>query len=215
MMHNDVNDCALNHDYYLFTVRHPIERIKSWWLYDLKYLDGIRKGDCAFETLNDLAEIGLSQQPYKTTKECHKKAMGVVRGEVRYGNHAYHNYRWYLQQVPFNATLAAIRAEHILADWNAFEQHLAATSVSTDGGREKVLVQQLPSANENKRYNAQNKYVSELGTSWLCAALCDEIQAYKHILARSVNLRPGDVDQSFRELRATCPREVDQAACPK
>jgi hypothetical protein len=215
MMHNDVNDCALDHDYYLFTVRNPIERIKSWWLYDLKYLDGVRKGDCPFPTLNDLAEIGLSQQPYKTTKECHRMAMSVVRGELKYGNHAYHNYRYYLQQVPFNATLAAIRAEHLLQDWNAMEKHLAGTSASKDREVEPVVVRQLPSANENKMYNPQDKYVSEAGTSWLCAALCDEIQAYKHILGRAANLRPTDVDQSLRELRSTCPREVDQAACPK
>jgi hypothetical protein len=102
----------------------------------------------------------------------------------------------------------------MLQDWNEMERHLATTSALTDPA-EPVVVRQLPSANENKRHDPKDRYVSEAGTSWLCAALCDEIQTYKHILGRAVNLRPTDVDQSLLELRSTCPREVDQAACPK
>jgi hypothetical protein len=212
MMHNDVNDCALDHHYYMFTMRNPVERIKSWWLYDLRHLDRLRKGSCPFRTLNDLAEVGLSQQPYRTTKECHKMAMAVVRGEQKEGNHAYHNYRWYLQQVPFNATIAAIRAEHMLDDWNAMERHLATAASMAE---EPIVIRELPTANENKRSYPSEKYVSAQGRSWLCAALCDEIQVYKHILSRAVNLQPSDVQQSLQELRDTCPFETDQAACPK
>jgi hypothetical protein len=187
MMHNDVNDCALDHHYYMFTMRNPVE-------------------------LNDLAEVGLSQQPYKTTRDCHKLALRVIRGEQKEGNHAFHNYRWYLQQVPFNATIAAIRAEHMLDDWNAMERHLAGASSLNE---EPIVIRKFPTANENKRSSPSGKYVSPQGTSWLCAALCDEIQVYKHILSRAVNLQPSDVQQSLEELRGTCPLEADQAACPK
>ena len=39
----------------------------------------------------------------------------------------------------------------------------------------------------------------------LCAALCHEIQIYKTILQRAINLNASDYEQSLQELAATCP----------
>lgn len=210
LMHNDVNDCALDMQYYMFTLRHPVERIKSWFLYDWKMLGKVRNsvedGGCGYGSINALAEIGLAPQPNsRTSKDCHKLAVRVIRGEEKVGNHAYHNYRYYLNQVPSNASLTVIRAEHMLDDWNAMERLLQSGQV----------VHRLPSKNENKKYQPEDKYVSAAGVRHLCAALCDEIQVYKHILHLAVNLPPSQVEESIQELRQTCPTEVDQSACPR
>ena len=52
----------------------------------------------------------------------------------------------------------------------------------------------------------KNKTVSEKGHHNLCQALCYEIQIYKHILVRAVNLNDADVKESLRELN--CPDDL-------
>lgn len=70
LIHNDIIDCARDTtDYYLFTLRDPLERMKSWFR-DERPIQSFDKNyatkkqlfvDCPFATLNDLAVLGLGQ----------------------------------------------------------------------------------------------------------------------------------------------------------
>ena len=113
--------------------------------------------------------------------------------------------RFYLNQVPSNATVAVIRTEHMLDDWNAMERLLGS----------KYVVKMLPERNINSYTNPDDKYLSDDSKKLLCAYLCDEIQVYKQLLGMAVNLRSEQVDQSMQELRKTCPIQADMPACPK
>jgi len=223
LMHNDVTDCPMDMDYYLFSVRDPLERIRSWYVYDKRKLGKLRY-DCNFWKLNDLAELGLKQN---ASERCIHRAQRAIQGLEKFGNHAYHNYRYendclllfpsrdvshfvslhryYLNQVPSNATVAVIRTEHMLEDWNSMERLLGS----------KYVVKMLPERNINSYTNPDEKYLTDDAKKLLCAHLCDEIQVYKELLRKAVNLRPEQVDQSMQELRKTCPIQADIPACPK
>jgi hypothetical protein len=73
LLHSDVNDCTAEEDYYLFSVRDPLERIQSWYVYEEKKLQELY-ANCSFPTLNDLAERGL--ETYKKHKERVREASG-------------------------------------------------------------------------------------------------------------------------------------------
>jgi hypothetical protein len=88
LIHTNVNDCSMDMDYYMFSIRDPLERIRSWYVYDKKWLDGLRQ-DCGFKTLNDLAELGLKKN---SSVLCVNRAKRAIRGEEKFGKHAYHNY---------------------------------------------------------------------------------------------------------------------------
>lgn len=47
----------------------------------------------------------------------------------------------------------------------------------------------------------------------LCHVLCNEIQVYKDIIRRAVNLNREDVTNSMEDLRKTCPKEAIEDLC--
>ena len=69
LIHNSFNDCRDDDNYYLFALRDPVSRMKSWFTYERpgpQEQDGVlyrRKKalfiDCPFETFSDLVEKGL------------------------------------------------------------------------------------------------------------------------------------------------------------
>jgi hypothetical protein len=73
LLHSDVNDCTAEEDYYLLSVRDPLERIQSWYVYEEKKLQELY-ANCSFPTLNDLAERGL--ETYKKHRERVREASG-------------------------------------------------------------------------------------------------------------------------------------------
>jgi hypothetical protein len=151
IIHSDVNDCHLNHDYYLFSVRNPLERIQSWYVYEEMKLQPLI-ATCSFKTLNDLAEQGLETVVgYKerlrllmmnSTNEnklnatsntngssirppgstrCRYKSRRIIRGAEKLGSHAFYNYAKYMTQMPDNAVIGVIRTPHLVQDYNSME----------------------------------------------------------------------------------------------
>jgi hypothetical protein len=352
LLHSDVNDCTAEHDYYLFSVRDPLERIQSWYLYEEKKLQ-VLYSNCSLPTLNDLAERGLEKyEKYKervrdattdrlipedrsaasnlhnnngssssdddkessnasddaganwtidggggsgaagyrsatttlnsttatatanlpqplATVRCRLKARRVIRGTEKVGSHAYYNYARYMTQIPDGAVIGVIRTPHLVQDWNSMEAYLTErvrgaerqSTVTNDNEQnpwyssrnpfaawaskrsrtrtEPVQITRLGSKNRTPtrkigvknetnssitataeslssssstgatRVEDDRRYLSPRARALLCEALCDEIQVYKKILKRAVNLREADVRESLDELRRTCPREAD------
>jgi hypothetical protein len=207
MFHGSVNDCSLAHDYYLVTLREPLARLQSWYSY-LRDIPGFSKlrSECSFETLNDLATKGLPFGSLSATQKCMARARRAILGEEMFAYHNYHNYQYHFNQIPTNASIAVIRAEHLEEDWNAMEALLG-----SDARAGALPIKNVLPGNTTM----DDRYLSTLARRELCYYLCDEIQLYKQVLARAVNLRPYDFGVSMHELRERCPLEAGAARCPK
>ena len=44
-------------------------------------------------------------------------------------------------------------------------------------------------------------------------ALCNEIQVYKDIIKRAINLNENDIAQTMEELHESCPKEAVESTC--
>jgi len=215
VFHNGVNDCPDDAAYFLFALRNPLERIKSWFVYDrpdplvkvkgdhafegkkLLYLD------CPFKTLNDLAELGLRDSG-NATKACKGRAHAAIQGTERFGYHAFFNYGYYYLPTPKNAKIMVARTEYLVEDWNSIEAILGGRSDLMDDFHKKNV----------KQKSDADKYLSDESRSLLCEALCSEIQVYKMLLRKAVNLDSAQVQMSQDELHASCPVQVRAESCP-
>lgn len=203
MIHSHVNDCTLKEDFFLVTLRDPLERIKSWYSYEQSSLEKLKK-DCRFITLNVLAERGLTRDHQATSDKCRGRALRTLQGTEMIGFHAYQNYGFYLKQLPHNASIAVIRSEHLVDDWNSMEALLGSSAKA----------RKFPSKNTVSLQKDLNKELTPRAQQLLCAALCQEVQVYKHLLHVALNLTPKQVRESLRELRHSCPLEADAHECP-
>ena len=235
LTHNIFNDC--NDDdhltktrpyYYLFATRNPLERIISWYAYEYpetRYYDKKKPLflDCPFGTLTQMAERGLADPPILhddgedvgvvVTKTCQKRAWDAIRGKVPYSRHNAYNYKFYLEQTPRNAPLYVMRTEHLTEDWNSVEAHLH-SFLSPDSP--KYQIQGFPKQNKSFYKTAkQDRTVSPKAQELLCRGLCEEIQVYKDILRRAMNLTPEQVQESLEELKVSCPEQTVVETCPK
>jgi len=215
MIHNGVNDCWDDMGYYMFTLRDPIARIKSWFAYEKP---GGASGngphgrerlfeECPFPTLNALAEQGLGEME-NVSATCHGRAWRAIAGTERFGYHAYFNYRSYADEIRHwdDVKIAAIRQEHMVDDWNSMETLLS--------GNPTPVVREFPRRNSYGKKDPDDDYLSPRARVLVCEALCNEILVYRSILRRAVNLTPSDVRQSMNELRASCPAQADLRSCP-
>eukprot|EP00804_Cyclotella_cryptica_P028033 CCRYP_003894-RA/>CCRYP_003894-RA protein AED:0.00 eAED:0.00 QI:171/-1/1/1/-1/1/1/2577/1135 len=235
MFHTNIYDCDdASTRYYLFVVRNPLERIQSAFAYDKprdwgefrrtmgdKYY-WLRKrlyADCGFETLEDLAVRGLRNETTRrvmdgalvtTSEECKRRAVASLLGTEHFGCHFYYNYQYHYEGVPSNATIMTIRTEHIVRDWNAVEVELGGQT-NILGLPEKGAVMQRNNVNTAKADS--DKYLSEESRMVICKLLCNDIQVYKEILRRSVNLDVEQVAISIDELKHSCPIEAVATTC--
>lgn len=219
--HNWVNDCPDDDDYYLFATRDPISRIMSWFTYERPINnfnwapgeEGMQQKrlfiDCPFPHLNDLAEKGLGD-PKKNniSKICRQRAFDAVRGYQNFYRHNFYNYDWYLRHVPQEKPLLALRQEFLAQDWMSAESVLAKQANDS-----RVLNITFPHRNKSLNVTKADKYLSETATKNLCQVLCMDIQAYKNILQRSVNLSPQDFEASMNMLAEHCPSEARSWDC--
>lgn len=198
--------------YYLMALRNPLHRIQSWFTYERPVKQAgafynLKKPlfvDCPFSTINDLAEQGLRADG-NATAECHDRAWAAISGTEMHMRHNYYNFGYYLGQTPPNATLLAIRSEHLTEDWRSIERLI-------DGDEKSVDDEMFKHRNPSHK-NEEDKYLSDESKLLLCQALCQEIQTYKEILNRSINLSEEQVQESLTELAEECPTEVRQSTC--
>lgn len=222
LIHNWINDCLDDTDFYLFSLRDPVARIKSWFTYERPAVGAPKDFeyrskkplfiDCPFTTFADLVEQGLGDSNIFTnvTEICHERAWDAISGRRHYSRHNYYNYQYYLKriQVPRNATILAIRTEHLETDW-ASADHLLA-----DGRYIDHQVITFPHFNPSHNIaQADHDAISSTGMKNLCRALCFEIKAYMELLDRAVNLTPQQISESLSLLRKSCPDQVRRASC--
>lgn len=219
LIHNMINDCPYDDDYYLFSLRDPIARIRSWFTYerplpeDMEYPTEnfyIRKPlfiDCAFHTFGDLVEQGLGDPRlyYNVSHICHQRALAAIRGINGYARHNYFNYHYYQGMVPQDATILAIRTEHLETDWASVEKYL-----SREDHDYRQLNVTFPQYNPSRTITAGDSALSVTGMKNLCHALSHEIKVYINLLNRAVNLTPHQVDQSVKLLAKSCPVQVQR-----
>lgn len=246
MMHINENGCqreVQNLNYFLFVVRRPLQRIRSWfeyenpWHYNLSEVHNKRDSsnrqrlftEC-FDNLNQLAELGLAPTLLNATQDnfqhvnlyrtCQLRARDAILGKYRVGRHNYFNYQYYynvtqqmvIQQQnntqDFAPQILVIRTEHLAPDWRSIEVGVLRGDPNTNVSFDR------PDAHRNASpKRPQDLVLSDLARQRLCHYLCRDIQIYKLLLQRAVNLDAAAVDVSLRELAEDCPVEAEAAAC--
>jgi RecB family exonuclease len=146
------------------------------------------------------------------TTTCSRRAWRAITGEVGYATHNMYNYRLYYNQVlqqDASPRIAVLRTEHLAEDWRRIEKDVLQGSNDPFGDDNFQFPQKHASKKKRKDY-----YLSESSQKVICSALCQEIQVYKQILARAVNLNKDDYAESMQELQQHCPEEASLSSCP-
>lgn len=151
-----------------------------------------------------------------TAKECSQWAWATVQGTLPADYHNTFNYDWYAHRMLFDSRsntsdILALRMEHLEQDWTTIDRMLGG-----DGAFPAPLSKKQNSA-ELKQYRVSNHNTTSIGIQNLCRALCEEIQVYKQLLTRAINLGAPELEISLQELRNQCPEEVDllPRQCPE
>ena len=223
MFHSQMYNCEDDSAYFVFVVRNPLDRMLSAFNYDNPSKDwekfrreygekhyNFRKKlymDCPFTTFDELAQRGLSSHG-DATDVCRHRAAAAIDGTEHFGCHFYFNYQFHLEAIPSDATIMTIRTEHLIEDWNTVEYEL--------GGEEMALGPDQTVLAHNNVNNASGdrlKYLSDESKALICEKLCNEIQTYKKILRKSINLSEEQVMESIKELNGSCPHVAVAETC--
>jgi hypothetical protein len=235
-MHRLVMD---DHDEFLALVRDPIDRVRAAWAFEHPknahfrrsphhHLDGkLPKANAlyeCYETFDDLARDGLGGAPWKDPCPIlARELFGCVQPDVCPGIfHIIMNFGYYytelLQQKTDSKKIYLVRNEHMVQDMNQINvmmgdsnanlfqnQHdSSAFSHWIDGTNSKT---DLPVSG--------HQHISNEGYKHLCRVLCPELQIYKQLFARAVNINSKNVLDMMTSLRSKCPAEADLDDCPE
>jgi hypothetical protein len=120
--------------------------------------------------------------------------------------HLSRNYGYYTNETLTDEgkKVLVIRTEHMENDWNSAEVVL--------GGQPESVA--FPRCNQAKSKAPQDSFLSKNSQELLCWALCNEIQIYKGLLHKALNLKVEQVEESLAELAASCPVETHAMSCP-
>jgi hypothetical protein len=211
---------------WILAVRDPVGRIQSWWTYDHNDNFLYRTDSMGFQyrskmwpklfecypTLDEFTTKGLA---LITTfpDECQTLAQMAIplRGSsllVAF-QHLRFNFDTYFTPLlaAEDKSLYVVRTEHMLEDLNSISFELG-----DDGNRLPGVVHQSHWRSED--YPNKDRYISAKGLENLCRHLCSEIQIYKEILKRGLNIGDEARAASLRQLSKSCPLQVASAECP-
>jgi len=198
------NKCKPGFDSFLVLTRNPITRLKSWFYYEKPmgmnahsfwYGRQFLWKDC-FDRFEDLVVKGLGQNisaervpPNVPDMSCSQRAWAAVLGARAMSiiSHSYYNYEYYyetmedLEKHGDPLSTFVLRNEHLASDWNTIDSMMGGSGKGGDALFSKKL---------NANAITSSETLSEEAMKVLCSALCDEIQYYKRILIRAINLMP-------------------------
>ena len=224
---------------YLYNVRNPIHRIKSWYLYEhflnqpitqtafkhkKPHCGNIMLGTC-YESFDELASFGLSgSRPSDSgklriatnlsTDECSDWAWAIVTGEIPASYHNAFNFDWYfapmLEEQYQKSELFVVRVEHLDNDWQAVDRIVGGDGKTLPGDVMPGGAESKVNVAADMNLPVSNSTLSPLGWRNLCRAMCHEMQIYKMMLKRASNLNEDDVKESIKEVREICPEETQE-----
>lgn len=216
------NNCPIQTQTYLVTLRNPLTRLQSWFDFEkdilptrknpqqqqhLQWKRSMLFVEC-YKQFDELALYGL--QPLKkgtmnVTKPkdmtCPQRAWAAVLGARDFSYHEWYNYEHYwtaIQPYIVNAkvTVKVLRTEHLLDDW---------TGLSTEPLYRRV---NQGSEHTNTTTTTPISKFAPQALQNLCRALCPEIQIYKQLLKRAENLNDAQVQESLKDVQDSCPDET-------
>jgi len=197
------------YDSFVVTVRHPVDRMVSWYLFfhpenkiRASGSGRVRKHELyeCYGSIDLLASVGLRNRTYSTG--CERLAQNCTVGKLPYCEHLYYNYEFYIGDlIKTNKQLFILRTEYFWNDWVTINTMLDHNHSSIHKIESHVF-------KEVSDLNVRNKTISMEGRRNVCYWLCEEIQLYKKLLWRGVNLNDGDREVSLSRINDTCPEET-------
>ena len=103
-----------------------------------------------------------------------------------------------------NKEIFILRSEYFWKDWQ---------NINTLLGGGKVYKVDSITHYECTRPKITNRTISDDGMRNLCYFLCSDIQLYKKLLRKSVNLNEQETRMSWMELNFSCPVEMNRNDC--
>uniref|UniRef100_A0A7S2M8D7 Sulfotransferase domain-containing protein n=1 Tax=Skeletonema marinoi TaxID=267567 RepID=A0A7S2M8D7_9STRA len=219
IFHKDVYNCDDDAGYILFIVRDPVARALSAFNYDkpneidfLHSPDWAKRkahfySDCPFYQMEDFVQNGLREEgdsPDRCKRWAKKSIQGINTHNHQNPDHWYFNYQYYLEAIPSDSKILTIRNERIEEDIRSIEDLFEC--------HEQERLALAKSANVGSDQD-RSLYLSDESISILCQALCNEIQFYKKILHRAINMSEDQLRVSLMELEAKCPHEAIAEEC--
>lgn len=214
-----------HHDFYILTVRDPLDRIISSFVYE-HYRNRVSRNETipqaeiyqqayeCFPTLEDFANFFDGPNPkdfhypyYQNvlaTDSCRDLARAAIYGRVRKFNHFFFSYERIASFIPQQSKLFVTRQEHLWKDWLSINKLL-------DPSITVIVPDQEDAIRRNTtRFELQNQLpvtrkLSERGRQLLCRALESEYQTYLGLLHKAANLSPQDVNEATQEVKRKCP----------
>eukprot|EP00984_Skeletonema_dohrnii_P000022 scaffold5_cov104-Skeletonema_dohrnii-CCMP3373.AAC.8 len=220
IFHKDVYNCDDDAGYILFIVRDPVARALSAFNYDkpdendfLHSPDWAKRkahfySDCPFPHMEDFVQNGLREEgdaPDRCKRLAIESLQGIDSHKDQSPGHWYLNYQYYLEAIPSDSKIFTIRNEHIEEDIRSIENFFECNE------QERLAL--TKSVNTNTWSDQDDLYLSDESISILCRALCNEIQFYKKILHRAINMSQDQLRVSLSELEAKCPHEAIAEEC--
>lgn len=208
---------------FIITLRHPLDRLISWYHYEhlrnarIRQNPRVKRGISCLNKFHkyrnnkgcfaSLEEFAINATMPNGNDTCQRLAWDVASGTMPCMWHNQMGFRYYLDIINNvaksfrNVHLLVIRTEHLQQDWISIETLFGSTvHVSNHSALDLTTI-----VNKSKR--KVNNGISKEGTRNLCRALCDEIQVYKQLLLRAENLSHKQKRESMHELLNTCQEE--------
>jgi hypothetical protein len=157
--------------------------------------------------MEDFVQNGLREQG-GASERCKRRALDAIQGvdgSDFQPDHWYYNYQYYFEAIPPDSNILVVRNEHMEEDIRGIEDLL--------GSHEEERLILSKAMNTNTWSDQADLYLSDESISILCHTLCNEIQVYKEILRRALNMSQDQLRASLTELEATCPSEAIAEEC--
>ena len=207
-------------DTFVITTRNPIDRMVSWYFShhpkNKRYIrHNVELYDC-FKGINDLVTYGLQRNVNEIDlDDCQIMAQNHMRGISSSSHenlHILRNYKYYTSELLSQAGkkhVYTIRQEHIMHDWLTAAEDI----IMKIGLRVNLFMADNDTRQKEEDRLANNEKLGQEGLENACFFLCPEIQLYKRIINKAVNLSGEDKTSSLEDLAKYCPLESLDEKC--